>query len=78
MIGQTKAQLNLLCLLIAIIIVFGVPYMSYGQDENSPELQRTFTGHTDWVRSVHFSPDGKMIASGSADKTIRLWNIATG
>ena len=30
-------------------------------------------GHRDWVSSVSFSPDGKLIASGSRDKTIKLW-----
>ena len=38
-------------------------------------LQTTLTGHTQWVRSVCFSPDGKYIASGSDDDTIRVWNI---
>ena len=36
------------------------------------------TGHTDWVSSVAFSPDGNTIASGSLDNTIRLWNAHTG
>ena len=36
------------------------------------------TGHTDTVYSVAFSPDGKTLASGSADNTIILWDTATG
>ncbi|MCJ1307514.1 hypothetical protein MMC25_001160 [Agyrium rufum] len=35
-------------------------------------------GHADSVRAVAFSPDGKQIASGSSDHTIRLWDSATG
>ncbi|KIK66938.1 hypothetical protein GYMLUDRAFT_156943, partial [Collybiopsis luxurians FD-317 M1] len=35
-------------------------------------------GHTDWVWSVACSPDGKRILSGSADKTIQIWNAETG
>ncbi len=36
------------------------------------------TGHADVVTSVAFSPDGKYIASGSSDKTIKLWKKETG
>ncbi len=35
-------------------------------------------GHTRSVKSVLFSPDGQTLASGSHDRTIRLWDVATG
>ena len=35
-------------------------------------------GHTNWVRSVAFSPDGKQIVSGSSDKSVRFWEASTG
>src|SRR5262249_17758613 len=34
--------------------------------------------HTGMVRCLAFSPDGKRILSGSADRTLRLWDAATG
>jgi len=35
-------------------------------------------GHTGDVHSVAWSPDGKTLASGSNDKTVKLWKAATG
>jgi WD40 repeat protein len=36
-------------------------------------LSEKTNAHNDWVMSVAFSPDGTKIVSGSADKTIKVW-----
>ena len=47
-------------------------------DHLTPHRVHTLKGHTNWVKSVAFSPDGALLATGSLDKTIRLWCVADG
>ncbi|KAB8238710.1 WD40-repeat-containing domain protein [Aspergillus alliaceus] len=50
-----------------------------------PQMEATWssnlqilTGHSYWVNTVAFSPDGSTLASGSADTTIKVWDVNTG
>lgn len=45
-------------------------------DITSKERIASFTGHTDWVFDVAFSPCGRFVAS--SDGTLRVWDLATG
>ncbi len=57
-----------LCLLKASIVI----------DESTNDTNFIpLSGHTNDVRSVTYSPDGSKIASGSFDKTIRIWDVKT-
>ena len=50
------------------------------EDEDRPigrEIRR-FEGHTGWVSSVNLSPNGRCLLSGSADGTVRLWELKSG
>ena len=42
-------------------------------DANTGECLKTLRGHSDWVLSVAYSPDGTKIISGSFDETVKIW-----
>jgi serine/threonine protein kinase/WD40 repeat protein len=47
-------------------------------DVASGKLIARLNGHRAWVSSLVFWPDGKTLASSSADQTIRLWDLSKG
>ena len=47
-------------------------------DVTTGERVAHFTGHTDWVSTVAFSPCGRFLVSNSRDKSLRAWDIENG
>ena len=67
-------------------IFFGDIFLGIGSKDNTIKvwdsrtgaLLHTLQGHSESVRSVSYSPDGKYILSGSGDKTIKVWDSRRG
>jgi len=66
---------------LAVVRAYPTPQLS---DVGKPEwhapwkLYRVIAGHLGWVRSVCVDPANEWFATGSADRTIKIWDLATG
>jgi len=63
--------------------IYGAHYphrlsVTSGRRVNWDEAATTSDGHDNLVNSVAFFPDGKKLASGSSDETVRMWDSKTG
>lgn len=55
-----------------------VPAAVGGGAQGRPDIVWMAGGHAWYVSSVSFSPDGRLLASGSSDRTVKLWRVSDG
>ena len=62
----------------AAALAGGVGLFFYSKFHTPDHALSVLQGHSDAVTSVSWSPDGAQLASGSRDKTAKLWQVASG
>jgi len=74
---------------LAGVLGGGIVLLRYARGANNPATSHssvirvgttlfTYRGHSDWVWSAAWSPDGRRIASASGDETAQVWNALDG
>lgn len=62
------------------VAVAGAPMHDYyhiavwDSDRDGPDFSEDLVGHFDWIAAIAFSPDSSVLASGSADHGIKIWD----
>ena len=64
--------------MLSPLLAFGLLMLATAQAPAQPPIVQKFEGHTNVVRSVALSRDGKHVLTGSDDNTAILWEAASG
>lgn len=74
-VGSYETGNNKRCLNDSNALTLGV--IGYTPGSKAFEMRYELKGHTGAVYAVEFSPSGHLLASGSFDKTVRIWDTAS-
>ena len=69
---RNRSKFLIALAVIALSVTGGLIYLNWDYS------LKTLTGHSEDVFSVCWSPDGKYLASGSWDKTVKIWDAKSG
>jgi len=61
-----------------LLAIGNMNYVVVWNIANGRRVLPPFTGHQDYVTRIAFTFDGKTLLTGSQDRSLRLWNLATG
>lgn len=59
-------------------VVVALSLCAFEPDPLLPGKPYALRGHSDGVSAVAFSPDGKLVASGSRNRTVKVWSLESG
>ena len=71
-------SLSLMCLCVSVFACVLSSKCKIWDTSEDFKVRRTFSGHSEGVRSVQFSNTGEQFLSSGFDRFIRLWDVETG
>src|SRR2546429_202191 len=83
-VRKSRRVASIIASIVLILLLVLLVFTNIGSDAAlvvhffTPPGHLTYSGHSNYISSVAWSPDGKRIASASGDGTVQIWNATSG